>query len=126
MRDINYIDPCLEDILKETYGIIVYQEQIMRIFQRIAGYSLGFADVLRRILNKNTGDIEWEKIKYLKDAVKQGFSEEKAGEVFDMLFSSAGYAYNKSHAAAYTKIAYQTGYLKANFPAEFMAANNRN
>jgi DNA polymerase-3 subunit alpha len=120
-KNIDYIDPCLEDILKETYGVIVYQEQVIRIIQRIAGYSLGKADVLRRILGKkNQGITEKEKITFLDSAVKQGFSTEKAGAIFNMLIPFAGYSFSKSHSASYTKVAYQTAYLKANFSKEFM------
>jgi DNA polymerase-3 subunit alpha len=122
-QEITYPDPCLEDILKETYGLIVYQEQVMRIIQRIAGYSLGEADLLRRDMGKRNNEIlEKEKTYFLASAIKQGFPEDKAAEIYDMLVPFAGYGFNKSHAAAYSIVAYQTAYLKANFPAEFMAA----
>ena len=114
----------LEDILKETYGIIVYHEQVMRIIQRIAGYTLGAADILRRIMWRRDKDqLEKEKAKFLDGAVTNGFKKEQAADFFDVLAKYAAYSFNKSHAAAYTKIAYQTAYLKANFPVEFMAAN---
>jgi DNA polymerase-3 subunit alpha len=122
-QKIIYPDPCLEDVLKETYGVIVYQEQIMRIIQRIAGYSLGAADLLRRTLWKKVKEIiEREKTPFLEGAAKQGYSADKARAIFDMLIPFAGYAFNKSHAAAYTKLAYQTAYLKANYLEEFKAA----
>jgi len=122
-RDINYLDPCLEDILKETYGIIVYQEQIMRIASRIAGYTLVEADNFRRKLSRgNKVEIDQEKKLFLENAAKQSFYAEKAGVIFDMLISFAGHTFNKSHAAAYAMIAYQTAYLKANFPEEFAEA----
>jgi len=121
-QKIDYTDPCLEDILKETYGIIVYHEQIMRIIQRIAGYPLGKADVLRRIMGKKSKEItDKERICFIDSAAKQGYSTGRAGAIFDMLIPFAGYSFGKSHATAYTKVAYQTAYLKANFPNEFMA-----
>jgi DNA polymerase-3 subunit alpha len=124
---IRYPDPSLEDVLKETYGVIVYQEQVMQVARIIAGYSMGQADLLRRAMGKKKKDIlDNEKIPFLAGAVRQGYSEAKAGEIFDMLVPFAGYGFNKSHAAAYSVIAYQTAYLKANFPAEFMAANLTN
>ena len=121
---IVYPDPCLEDILIESYGVIVYQEQIIRIIQRIGGYSLCNADILRREMGKST-NMESERVKFIESAAKQKFSSDKAADIFDMLIPYAGYAFNKSHAAAYAKIAYQTAYLKANFPKEFEAANNK-
>jgi DNA polymerase-3 subunit alpha len=124
---ISYPDPCLEDILKETYGVIVYQEQVMQVAQRIAGYSLGDADLLRRAMGKKKKEImEQEKGRFIEGAVKNGFSAQKAGEIFEILVPFAGYGFNKSHAAAYSVLAYQTAYLKANFSAEFMAANLTN
>ncbi|MDR3144841.1 MAG: DNA polymerase III subunit alpha, partial [Treponema sp.] len=126
-RAIRYPDPCLEGILKETYGVIVYQEQVMQVAQRIAGYSLGQADILRRAMGKKKREIlDKEKVPFIAGAVRQGFSEEDADRIFELLAPFAGYGFNKSHAAAYSILAYQTAYLKANFPAEFMAANLTN
>ena len=124
---ITYPDPSLEGILKETYGVIVYQEQVMEVARIIAGYSIGQADILRRAMGKKVKEIlDKEKVPFLQGAVKQGYSEKKASAIFDMLVPFAGYGFNKSHAAAYSVLAYQTAYLKANFPAEFMAANLTN
>ncbi|MDR2486166.1 MAG: DNA polymerase III subunit alpha [Treponema sp.] len=124
---IEYPDPCLEDILKETYGVIVYQEQVMQVAQRIAGYSLGQADILRRAMGKKKKEaMVKEKEKFIAGAKKRGFKTKDADRIFEILVPFAGYGFNKSHAAAYSVVAYQTAYLKANFPAEFMAANLTN
>ncbi|MCL2763746.1 MAG: DNA polymerase III subunit alpha [Treponema sp.] len=126
-QKIVYPDPSLEGILKETYGVIVYQEQVMEVAKIIAGYSMGKADLLRRAMSKKKKEtLEEEKIPFIEGALKQGFSAKKAGEIYDMLVPFAGYGFNKSHSAAYAVIAYQTAYLKTNFPAEFMAANLTN
>jgi DNA polymerase-3 subunit alpha len=120
---ISYPDPSLEGILKETYGVIVYQEQVMEVARIIAGYSMGKADLLRRAMGKKKKEIiDGEKIPFLEGAAKQGYSAQKAGAIYDMLVPFAGYGFNKSHAAAYSVLAYQTAYLKANFPSEYMAA----
>jgi DNA polymerase-3 subunit alpha len=120
---ITYPDPNLEGVLKETYGVIVYQEQVMEVARIIAGYSMGKADLLRRAMGKKKKEIlDGEKIPFLEGAAKQGYSAQKAEEIFDILVPFAGYGFNKSHAAAYSVLAYQTAYLKANFPAEYMAA----
>jgi len=124
---ITYPHPSLEKILKETYGVIVYQEQVMEVARIIAGYSIGQADLLRRAMGKKDKEIlEKEKKPFIEGAVKRGYTKEKAGEIYDMLVPFADYGFNKSHAAAYAIIAYRTAYLKANFPAEFMAANLTN
>jgi DNA polymerase-3 subunit alpha len=124
---ITYPDPCLVDILEETYGVMVYQEQVMQVAQRIAGYSLGAADELRRAMGKKKTDVMIkEKEKFIAGAVKQGFDSKHAGEIFEIMLPFAGYGFNKSHSAAYAIIAYQTAYLKANFPEEFVAANLTN
>lgn len=124
---IKYPDPCLEEILSETYGVIVYQEQVMQVAQKIAGYSLGQADLLRRAMSKKKTEIlATEKIPFIEGAVKKGFTAEHAAEIFEILVPFAGYGFNKSHAAAYSVVAYNTAYLKANFPAEFIAANLTN
>ncbi|MCQ2576200.1 MAG: DNA polymerase III subunit alpha [Treponema sp.] len=124
---VHYPDPCLEDILKETYGVMVYQEQVMQVSQRIAGFSLGGADMLRRAMGKKKPEVMAAKqIEFEEGAVKQGFTKEHAAEIFNIMIPFAGYGFNKSHAAAYSVLAYRTGYLKANYPAEFMAANLTN
>ena len=124
---IHYPDPCLEGILKETYGVMVYQEQVMQVAQKIAGFSLGGADMLRRAMGKKKIDVLMGKKKEFEDgAVKQGYTKEHADEIFEIMIPFAGYGFNKSHAAAYSVLAYRTGWLKANYPAEFMAANLTN
>jgi len=124
---IHYPDPCLEPILKETYGVMVYQEQIMQVSQKIAGFSLGGADMLRRAMGKKKPEVMMgKKVEFEEGAIKQGFTKEHADEIFDIMVPFAGYGFNKSHAAAYSVLAYRTGYLKANHPAEFMAANLTN
>lgn len=124
---IQYPDPCLKTILSETYGVIVYQEQVMQVAQRIGGYSLGQADLLRRAMGKKKKEVmEKEKTRFIEGAVKNNFKKEDADRIFEILIPFAGYGFNKSHAAAYSVLAYQTAYLKANFPAEFMAANLTN
>ncbi|MDR0721890.1 MAG: DNA polymerase III subunit alpha [Treponema sp.] len=126
-KAIEYPDPCLEDILKETYGVIVYQEQVMQVAQRIAGYSLGQADILRRAMGKKKKEVMVkEKEKFIAGAKAKGFKEQDADRIFEILIPFAGYGFNKSHAAAYSVVAYHTAYLKANFPEEFMAANLTN
>lgn len=124
---ITYPLPELKTVLKETYGVIVYQEQVMEIARIVAGFSLGQADILRRAMGKKKAkvmDQMWEK--FLAGAIKKGYSKEVADRIFKLLIPFAGYGFNKSHAAAYSILAYQTAYLKANFPAEFMAANLTN
>ena len=124
---IHYPDPCLEGILKETYGVMVYQEQVMQVAQKIAGFSLGGADMLRRAMGKKKLEVLMGKKKeFIDGALKQGFTEEHAGNIFEIMVPFAGYGFNKSHAAAYSVVAYRTGWLKANYPAEFMAANLTN
>jgi DNA polymerase-3 subunit alpha len=126
-RAIVYPDPSLEGILKETYGVIVYQEQVMQVAQTIAGYSLGQADILRRAMGKKKlEEMKKEKAKFIAGAKARGFLETDADRIFEILIPFAGYGFNKSHSAAYAILAYQTAYLKANFPAEFMAANLSN
>ncbi|MCG3195794.1 MAG: DNA polymerase III subunit alpha [bacterium] len=126
----SYLHPDLEPILAETHGTILYQEQVMQIAQRICGYTLGEADLLRRAMGKKKADLmAAEKKKFVEGAVKNGYQEKMAAELFDKIEYFAGYGFNKSHSAAYGAISYQTAYLKANFPAEFMAAiltNDRN
>ena len=126
-KRIQYPLPELEPILKETYGVIVYQEQVMEIARQVAGYSLGEADILRRAMGKKKVDVmARQKVKFLKGAAAKGYSGAQAVKIFELLVPFAGYGFNKSHAAAYSLLAYQTAYLKANYPAEFMAANLTN
>ncbi len=124
LRDLESIHPTIDHILKETQGIIVYQEQVMQIAQVMGGYSLGGADLLRRAMGKKIAEeMAKERPKFIEGAFKtHGVAKEKAGEVFDLLEKFANYGFNKSHAAAYAVVSYQTAYLKANFPSEFMAA----
>jgi DNA polymerase-3 subunit alpha len=120
-RPVEYPLPCLEDILVETYGVIVYQEQMMFIIQRITGYSLAQADVLRRMMMKKAeARIETEKERFIKAAAKRGFINQEAERIFVLLVSASRYAFSKSYAVAYTLISYQTAYLKANFREEFV------
>ncbi|MCR5724283.1 MAG: DNA polymerase III subunit alpha [Treponema sp.] len=124
---IHYPDPCLEGILQETYGVMVYQEQVMQVAQKIAGFSLGGADMLRRAMGKKKPEVLMGKKKeFIEGAIKSGFTEQHAADIFEIMVPFAGYGFNKSHAAAYSVVAYRTGWLKANRPAEFMAANLTN
>lgn len=124
---IKYPDPSLEDILKSTYGVIVYQEQVMRIAQIIGGFSLGKADILRRAMGKKkVREMDKMKIEFLEGAVLKGFTTKKAKDIFGILIPFAGYGFNKSHAAAYTMIAYKTAYLKAHYPEEFQIIHSNN
>ncbi len=126
-KAIVYPDPSLENTLKPTYGVIVYQEQVMEVARIVGGFSLGKADILRRAMGKKkVKEMNKMKIEFIEGAVKQGYTTNKAEDIFEMLVPFAGYGFNKSHAAAYSVIAYKTAYLKANFPAEFMAANLTN
>ena len=124
---IEYPDPSLENLLKETYGVMVYQEQVMKVAQIISGFSLGGADMLRRAMGKKKLDVLMKKKEeFIAGAVKNVHTEEHAGEIFEIMIPFAGYGFNKSHAAAYSVLAYRTGWLKAHYPAEFMAANLTN
>ncbi len=115
--------PQLADILGETYGIMVYQEQVMQIAQTMAGYSLGGADLLRRAMGKKiAAEMEAQRAIFTKGATERGVTPEKATEVFDLMAKFADYGFNKSHAAAYALVAYQTAWLKANHPEVFIAA----
>ncbi len=120
---ITYELPQLEKILKETYGIIVYQEQVMQIASAVSGYSMAEADTLRKVMGKKmTSAMEKEKPKFLEGAKKNKINESKARIIWEQMESFAEYGFNKSHSTAYAIIAYQTAYLKAHYPAEFMAA----
>ncbi|MCK4264886.1 DNA polymerase III subunit alpha [Candidatus Babeliales bacterium] len=122
-KKTTYMFPELKPILEETYGVIVYQEQVMKIASTIAGYSLGGADILRRAMGKKKVEVMAEqKELFIKGAKEKGFDSKKAAELFELMAYFAGYGFNKSHSTAYALIAYHTAYLKANFPLEFMAA----
>jgi len=122
-EEVEYPDPRVEPILKETYGIMVYQEQVMQMAQIVGGYSLGGADLLRRAMGKKkVEEMAKERAKFREGAAKDGLSSSKADEIFDLMEKFAGYGFNKSHAAAYALVSYQTAWLKAHYPAEFMAA----
>jgi len=120
---VEYPHPLTEPILKETYGIAVYQEQVMQIAQVVAGYSLGGADLLRRAMGKKKKEeMDDQRKIFTEGAVKNNMSERQATELFDLLEKFAGYGFNKSHAAAYALVAYHTAYLKAHYPAAFLAS----
>lgn len=120
----DHLHPMLEGILKETHGVIIYQEQVMQIAQVMGGYSLGAADLLRRAMGKKiASEMDAQRKIFVDGAVKNGVSKEQASSIFDLVAKFAGYGFNKSHAAAYTMISYQTAYLKAHYPAEFLAAS---
>jgi DNA polymerase-3 subunit alpha len=122
-EQLSSIHPLIDHILAETQGIIVYQEQVMQIAQVMAGYSLGGADLLRRAMGKKIKEaMDAERPKFVAGALANGVDEAKASEVFDLLEKFANYGFNKSHAAAYAVVSYQTAWLKANHPVEFMAA----
>ena len=122
-EDIIYTHPALEPILNSTYGCMVYQEQVMQIFRDLAGYSLGRADLVRRAMGKKKLDVmAKEREVFVSGAMKNNIDEKSANKIFDEMAEFAKYAFNKSHAACYAVVAYQTAYLKANFPHEFMAA----
>ena len=123
-KRFEYPDPRVKDILSESYGIMIYQEQVMQMAQIIGGYSLGGADLLRRAMgHKNAEEMAQQRSIFGEGAAKNGLSPRKADELFDLMEKFAGYGFNKSHAAAYALVAYQTAYLKAHHAAAFMAAN---
>lgn len=120
---IKYLHPLLEEILQDTYGVILYQEQVMQIASKLAGFSLGQADLLRRAMGKKKPEvIAAQKENFLKGALNNGVERETALRIFELMEHFAGYGFNKSHSAAYALLAYQTAYLKANYPVEYMAA----
>lgn len=123
-RKVGYPHPLLEPILKETYGVIVYQEQVMRIASDMAGFSLGKADILRRAMGKKQAEMMTEqREEFIKGALSKGVKKEVADAVFDLMAHFAGYGFNKSHSTGYALVAYQTAYLKSHYPVEFMAAS---
>jgi DNA polymerase-3 subunit alpha len=120
----DYLHPKLEGILKETHGIMIYQEQVMQIAQVLAGYTLGGADLLRRAMGKKIkAEMDAQQDLFVKGAIERGVDKRRAELIFDQMARFAGYGFNKSHAAAYALVAYQTAYLKANYPVEFLAAS---
>lgn len=121
--DIDYLHPDLTSILEPTYGVILYQEQVMQIAQVLAGYTLGAADLLRRAMGKKKPEeMAKQREFFLRGSMSRGVEERTATRIFDLMEKFAGYGFNKSHSAAYALLSYQTGYLKANYPAAFMAA----
>ncbi|MCK4618533.1 MAG: DNA polymerase III subunit alpha [Desulfobacterales bacterium] len=122
-KDVVYLLPELEPILKETYGVIVYQEQVMRIAASVADYSMSEADDLRKAMGKKKPAImARQRLRFIKGATERGIQSQKAKKLFDLIEKFGGYGFNKSHSAAYALIAYQTAFLKAHFPVEFMAS----
>ncbi|MEO0097920.1 MAG: DNA polymerase III subunit alpha [candidate division WOR-3 bacterium] len=122
-EEITYPHPLLEEVLKETYGMILYQEQVMQIAAKIADFTLGEADILRRAMGKKIPELMTEmKERFVLKAKNKGISEGEASQIFDLLIPFAGYGFNKSHAAGYAYLSYLTAYLKANYPKEFLCA----
>lgn len=123
LEPITYPHPSLAGILEETYGVIVYQDQVLFVVREFAGYSLGQADIVRKAMGKKIPEImQKERERFMEGALKKGFSPEVAGQVFELIEPFAGYAFNKAHSVSYAMIAYQTAYLKANYPVEYMTA----
>ncbi|MCS7276761.1 MAG: DNA polymerase III subunit alpha [Dehalococcoidia bacterium] len=123
LEPIRYPHPDLAEILDETYGVIVYQDQVLLIAQKFAGYSLGEADLMRKAMGKKIRSLmEAERERFIQGAVARGYSRETARTIFDLIEPFAGYAFNKAHAVSYARIAYYTAYLKANYPEEYMTA----
>jgi DNA polymerase-3 subunit alpha len=122
-KKVTYDFPELKEILEETYGVIVYQEQVMQISNRLAGYSLGDADILRRAMGKKKlEEMTKQRERFIRGAVERSFPQKKVEKIFDLMEQFAGYGFNKSHSAAYAYLAYVTAYLKAHYPLEFMSA----
>jgi len=120
----DYIHPKLEPVLRETFGVIVYQEQVMQAAQLLAGYSLGEADLLRRAMGKKIrSEMQKQRSRFVSGCVERGTAQQQAEMIFELLERFADYGFNKSHAAAYALVAYQTAYMKANYPVEFLAAS---
>jgi DNA polymerase-3 subunit alpha len=122
-RKIEYELPELKEILQETLGVLVYQEQVMQAANKLAGYSLGEADLLRRAMGKkNAEEMAKQRERFVQGAIKNGFPQKKIEKIFDLMAQFAGYGFNKSHSAAYALLAYHTAYLKTHYPVDFMAA----
>ncbi|MFO7444902.1 MAG: DNA polymerase III subunit alpha, partial [Ignavibacteriaceae bacterium] len=127
VKEVRYLHPVLETILKETYGIIVYQEQVIQIANKVGGMSLAEADILRRAMGKkDLLAMKEQKVKFTEGAVQNGIPKKVAEEIFDAIDKFANYGFNKSHSVAYSYVAYQTAYLKAHYTPEFLAANLTN
>ena len=125
-KAVVYDLPELKELLEETYGVIVYQEQVMQISNRIAGYSLGDADLLRRAMGKKSAEeMAKQRERFIKGALERGFPQKKVEKIFDLMEQFAGYGFNKSHSAAYAYLAFVTAYLKGHYPVDFMAALDR-
>jgi len=121
---VEYLHPALEPILKETYGVMTYQDDVMRIARELAGYTMGEADILRRAMGKKIpAEMIPQREKFMKGAAERGLTQQVAEQIFEQAEKFAGYGFNKGHAAAYAQVAYQTAYLKANYPVEFLAAS---
>jgi DNA polymerase III subunit alpha len=122
-KTVKYVVPAMKDVLEETYGVIVYQEQVMQIAQKVAGYSLGQADLLRKAMGKKDAAVmAAERGKFVDGAVANSYDKKKANEIFDYIEPFARYGFNKSHSVAYALVAYQTAWLKVHYPRHFMAA----
>ncbi|MEO8025408.1 MAG: DNA polymerase III subunit alpha [Bryobacteraceae bacterium] len=122
-KEVVYDLPVMKDLLEETFGVMVYQEQVMQIASLLGGYSLGDADILRRAMGKKSAEVmAKERVRFVEGAKKNGYPPKKIEKVFDLMEKFAGYGFNKSHSAAYAYLAYVTAYLKAHFPIEFMSA----
>ncbi len=122
-KQVRYLVPEMKEILSNTYGVLVYQEQIMQLAQKLAGYSLGEADMMRRAMGKKKREaMAKEEIKFTEGAIKNGIKKDKADEIFKLMAQFADYGFNRSHSIAYAYLAFQTGYLKAHYPAYFFAA----
>ncbi|WP_088342522.1 MULTISPECIES: DNA polymerase III subunit alpha [Rhodomicrobium] len=123
LEKVDYMHPLIQPVLEETYGVIIYQEQVMQIAQRLSSYSLGEADLLRRAMGKKIkAEMDKQKARFMEGAIKNGVDKGRADYIFEMVAKFAGYGFNKSHAAAYALLAYHTAFLKANYPVEFLAA----
>ena len=123
LESVHYPHPDLLPILEDTYGVIVYQDQVLFIVQRFAGYSLGRADIIRKAMGKKDAAVmKKERQNFIDGARTKGYTENEAGDIFSLIEPFAGYAFNKSHSVSYARIAYETAYLKANYPIEYMAA----
>lgn len=119
-----YLHPMMEPILKETFGVIIYQEQVMQIAQALSGYSLGEADLLRRAMGKKIrAEMDQQRVRFVSGALERGITQAQADTIFDLLAKFADYGFNKSHAAAYALVSYHTAYMKAHYPVEFIAAS---
>ena len=119
----NYVHPKLEDVLKKTFGVVIYQEQVMEVAKRLGGYTLGSADLLRRAMGKKIkAEMDRQRETFIQGALNNGLKKDEAGNIFDLIAKFAGYGFNRAHAVAYGFISYYTAYLKANYPSEFLVS----